>query len=142
MTVMQNDCCLGGGEFRRSKTAKILDNTDTERERGDFLHFVKNGTKPTNQNVIFRKLITRAFHSALCVRSALDLAFDIVALAEESEPVVEHLLVLVREIRPIGTALLRLEGRLSESARSVLSSEDFEAIVLVCKIGVSEVRHA
>ena len=29
------------------------------------------------------------------VRSALDLAFDVVALAEESEPVVEHLLVLI-----------------------------------------------
>jgi hypothetical protein len=68
------------------------------------------------------------------IRSALDLAFDIVALAEESEPVVEHLLVLIREVRPIRTALLRLERRLSESARSVLAGEDFtQAILLVCK---------
>jgi hypothetical protein len=69
------------------------------------------------------------------VRSALDLAFDIVALAEESEPVVEHLLVLVRKIRPIGTALLRLERRLSESARSILAGEDFEGIVLIVRPG-------
>jgi hypothetical protein len=68
---------------------------------------------------------------ALCVGSALDLAFDVVALAEESEPVVEHLLVLIGQVRPIRTALLRLERRLSESARSVLASEDFEAILLV-----------
>ena len=69
------------------------------------------------------------------VRSALDLAFDVVALAEESEPVIEHLLMLVRKVRPVRTALLRLERRLSESARSVLASEDFEAIVLVGRPG-------
>lgn len=68
------------------------------------------------------------------VRSALDLAFNVVALAEEREPVVEHLLVLIREVRPIGTALLRLERRLSESARSVLAGEDLtQAILLVRK---------
>ena len=69
------------------------------------------------------------------VRSALDLAFDVVALAEESEPVIEHLLMLVREIRPIRTALLRLQRRLSESARSILAGEDFEGIVLIVRPG-------
>jgi len=64
-------------------------------------------------------------HSARSrVRSALDFAFDVVALAEESEPVVEHLLVFVGQIRPIRTALLGLERRLPESARSILASED------------------
>ena len=97
------------------------------------MQLLRNGPKPTNQNVIFfSELIRRrAFHPSSRVRSALDLAFDVVALAEESEPVVEHLLVLVRKIRPIGTALLRLERRLSESARSVLAGEDFEAILSV-----------
>ena len=80
----------------------------------------------------FSELIRRrAFHPSLRVGSALDLAFDVVALTEESEPVVEHLLVLVREIRPIRTALLRLERGLSESARSILAGEDFEVTVLV-----------
>ena len=65
------------------------------------------------------------------VRSALDLAFDVVALAEESEPVIEHLLVLIREVGPIRTALLRLEGRLSESARSVLAGEDLRQTIML-----------
>lgn len=76
-----------------------------------------------------------AFHPSSRVRSALDLAFDVVALAEESEPVVEHFLVLVREIRPIRTALLRLEGGLSQSARGILPGEDFEITVLVLRSG-------
>ena len=70
-----------------------------------------------------------AWCQQLCVRSAFDLAFDVVALAEEREPVVEHLLVLVREIGPIGTTLLRLERRLSESAGCILASKDFKAMV-------------
>ena len=99
------------------------------------MHFVKNEIKPTNQNVFFLSKLIKEGPSAQSsrVRSALDLAFDVVALAEESEPVVEHLLVLIREIRPIRTALLRLERRLSESARSILPGEDFEAIALVAK---------
>ena len=101
------------------------------------MHFVKNEIKPTNQNVFFLSKLIKEGPSAQSsrVRSALDLAFDVVALAEESEPVVEHLLVLVREVRPIRTTLLRLERRLSESARSVLTSEDFVAIVLVPRPG-------
>ena len=71
----------------------------------------------------------RAFHPSSRVRSALDLAFDVVALAEEGEPVVEYFLVLIREVRPIRTAFLRLERRLSESTGSILAGEDFEVIV-------------
>ena len=45
----------------------------------------------------------------LQILSSLDLAFDVVTLAEEGVPVVQHLLVLVRQIVPVRTALLRLE---------------------------------
>ena len=136
MTVMHNDCCLGGGEFRRSKTAKILDNTDTEREMWFFCISSKmESDSRIRMSFFFGNSSEGHSAQALCVGSALDLAFDVVALAEESEPVVEHLLVFVREVRPIGTALLRLERRLYEGARSVLASEDFEAIVLVGRPG-------
>lgn len=131
MTVMHNDCCLGGGESRRSKEKrKILDNTDTESS--DFLFAVGPKWIQTHESEchFLSELITRrAFHPSSRVRSALDLAFDVVALAEEGEPVVEYFLVLVREVRPIRTALLRLERGLSESTRSILAGEDFEAIV-------------
>lgn len=93
------------------------------------------GSDPRIRMSFFRELIRRTCHLASRVGSALDLAFDVVALAEESEPVVEHLLVLIREVRPIRTALLRLERRLSESARSVFTSEDLGAIVLVPRPG-------
>lgn len=93
------------------------------------------GSDPRIRMSFFRKLIKRICRLASGVGSALDLAFDVVALAEECEPVVEHFLVLVREVRPIGTALLRLERRLPKSARGILASEDFEAIMLVPRPG-------
>jgi hypothetical protein len=44
--------------------------------------------------------------------------------------------VLIREVRPIRTALLRLKGRLSESARSILAGKDLtQAILSVAKPG-------
>ena len=45
----------------------------------------------------------------LKVLSALNLALDIVSLAEEGVPIVEDLLVLVREIVPVWSALLWLQ---------------------------------
>ena len=51
MTVMHNDCLLGkGGEFRRSTTAKILDDTDTES--GDFLAIDGNGNQTLGACVV------------------------------------------------------------------------------------------
>lgn len=64
----------------------------------------------TTHDVIgIRSILVRRLLPALCVCRALDLALDVVALAEESVPVVEHFLVLVREIVPVRTALFRLE---------------------------------
>ena len=42
------------------------------------------------------------------VRRPLNLALDVVPLAEEREPVIQHLLVLVREVGPLRTALCRI----------------------------------
>ena len=89
---MHNGCTLGGGELRRSKQRRFW---TTQTQSGDFLQFVKMGSDPRIRMSFFRKLIRKAVHSVSRVGSALDLAFDVVALAEEREPVVEHLLVLV-----------------------------------------------
>jgi hypothetical protein len=61
------------------------------------------------------------------VSRALDLAFDVVSLAEESEPVIEHFLVLVRQIRPVGSAFFWFERGLSQSAGGVFAGEDCES---------------
>lgn len=63
------------------------------------------------------------------VSRTLDLAFDVVSLAKESEPVVEHFLVLVRQIRPVGPALFGFEGGLPQSAGGVFAGEDCESSV-------------
>lgn len=73
-----------------------------------------------------RLIIDYSHQGQSSVRRALDLAFDVVALAEEREPIVEHLLVLVGQVGPIGSALFGLERRLSQSARCVLAGKDWE----------------
>ena len=58
------------------------------------------------------------------VSRTLNLALDVVSFAEESEPVVQHLLVLVRQVRPVGSALFGFEGGLAEGAGGVFAGED------------------
>lgn len=58
------------------------------------------------------------------VSRTLNLALDVVAFREESKPVVQHLLVLIRQVRPFGPALFGFEGGLGEGAGSVFAGED------------------
>ena len=101
--------------------------THTDTERAEVLQLV-DICRPKSE-CHFSVTSSRCFMPSLGVRSAFDLAFDVIALAEESEPVVEHLLVLIREIRPIGTAFFRFQRGLSESAGCILAGEDFKTIV-------------
>lgn len=61
----------------------------------------------------------------LCVCSTLDLANDVVSLAEEGEPFVQDNLVLVLEVIPFWNAVLWLEGGFGERTRRVLAGEDW-----------------
>jgi hypothetical protein len=58
------------------------------------------------------------------VLSILYLSHDVVALAEEGEPFLKHLLVLLFEIVPFGFALFRLQGRAGQRAGGVFAGED------------------
>jgi hypothetical protein len=51
-------------------------------------------------------------------------ALDVVALAEEREPVVKNLDVFWFEIFPLWSAFLLLQGRLCESSGCVLAGKD------------------
>jgi hypothetical protein len=61
----------------------------------------------------------------LSVFGTLDLADDVVPLAEEGEPFVQYGLLLVIEIIPLWYTLFGLEGRACEGTRSVLTGEDY-----------------
>lgn len=64
------------------------------------------------------------FHSALsCVGRALDLAHDVVPLAEEGEPLAQHRLRLVRQIVPVWSAVLGLQRRLRQRAGRIFACE-------------------
>lgn len=58
------------------------------------------------------------------VRGTLDLPHDVVPLAEECEPFVQHRLLLLGQIVPVRSAVLRFEGGTGKSARGILASED------------------
>lgn len=57
------------------------------------------------------------------VRSSLNRAHYIVSLREESEPVVERLLLLVFEIKPVRADIRRLRRHQSQCPGSILSGE-------------------
>jgi hypothetical protein len=63
--------------------------------------------------------------SQVCVASG-HLALDIVALAEEREPVVKNLYVLWFEIFPLWSTFLLLQGRLCESSGCVFAGKHWE----------------
>jgi len=65
------------------------------------------------------------------VSRTLNLALDVVSFAEESEPVVQHLLVLVRQVRPIRSALFGFEGGLAKGTGSIFAGEDCRGSVIV-----------
>lgn len=65
------------------------------------------------------------FHDDSSVLRAFDLADDIVPLAEESEPLIEHGFLLVIQVIPLGHAIPRLERRSSQSAGGILAGEDW-----------------
>jgi hypothetical protein len=95
---------------------------------------VSTSTNPLHTLPTLTRSKTRSFQESVGslfsgVGRTLDLAFDVVSLAEESEPVVEHLFVLVRQIRPVGSAFLGLEGGLPQSAGGVFAGEDCESSV-------------
>ena len=46
---------------------------------------------------------------SLRIGCAFNFAFDVISLAEEGMPIVQHFLVLVRKIIPIRPAVLRFE---------------------------------
>jgi hypothetical protein len=79
---------------------------------------------PTLMRSKQRSFHTRSWTTRSSVGRTLDLALDVVAFAEESEPVVQHFLVLVRQVRPIGSALLGFERGLCKGAGGVFAGED------------------
>lgn len=58
------------------------------------------------------------------VRSALHLTDDIIPLAEECKPLIQHLLLLIIEIVPFRHAVFRLERGAREGTRGVLARKD------------------
>lgn len=58
------------------------------------------------------------------MRSGRHFPHDVVPLAEEREPLVQHFLLLLAEILPFGPAVFGLEARLGEGARGVAAGED------------------
>lgn len=63
--------------------------------------------------------------SLLKVRRPLHLSNNVIPLREESDPVVERVLLLLRQVPPLGADVLGLGGRFAEGTRSVLASEYF-----------------
>lgn len=74
---------------------------------------------------IQRKSLRYVHERSLGVLRTLDLADNVVPLAEESEPLVQHGLLLVLQVIPLGHAVLRLERRSSQSARGVFAGENW-----------------
>lgn len=52
-------------------------------------------------------------------------ADDVVPLAEEGDPVVQHALLLFVQVLPLGVDVAGLGGRLCQGAGGVLAGEDF-----------------
>ena len=69
--------------------------------------------------------VNRLFALHLVVRSILNLAHNIVALAKEREPFIQHGLLLVIKIIPIGSAVFGLKGGAGQRARGIFSCKDF-----------------
>jgi hypothetical protein len=57
------------------------------------------------------------------IRRALHHTHDIVALGEEGKPVIQHLLLALRQILPLGRDVLRFGAGLCEGARCVVAGE-------------------
>jgi hypothetical protein len=93
--------------------------TKVHKKRGHHLVNFASSISPRDK----AELRARSFSS---VRRALNLALDVVPLAEKGVPVVEDFLVLVGEVVPIGSGFLLLQGGLRESSRGVLAGEDWE----------------
>lgn len=71
---------------------------------------------------------------SLVVRSILHLSHDIIPLAEEREPLVQHRLLLVIQVVPIRCAVLGFERRARQSTRGVFSGE-------YCRYSASHLCH-
>ena len=67
-----------------------------------------------------------AFLFVLLDHSELHLADDVVSLAEKCKPIFKDALLLLRQILPLGSTVLRLERRLSEGSRGVFSGEHWD----------------
>ena len=57
-----------------------------------------------------------AFYFVLLDHLELHLAHYVVSVAEKSKPILKHALLLLRQILPLGSTVLQLEGRLSEGS--------------------------
>lgn len=64
----------------------------------------------------------------------MHLPYDIVPLAEERKPLVKDGLLLISEVVILGSAILELERRLSEGARGIFASKDYNDIDAVISL--------
>ena len=59
------------------------------------------------------------------IRGPLHLPNDIITLGEEREPIVQHLLLVVWQVRPFGLDIIFFRGCLGECAGGVFANEDW-----------------